>query len=973
MTTSLSANIPDENIGTHPGPSLPARTASVTIGVFAMLGAVFASYSVIIRAPMNWQYIVIALAFWITTVTASITYTSLIPQARTRMVTLSIVTELTLIVVTILVARTGLAIGVMIVLMHIVIGSVLPNRRVTDYIVTSGLILASLCILFNYYPPTQQVEILSLEIYIPSLVGIVIMAYITLLMMEYLTATIQIKLIIAALAIVLFPLIMLSVIETGFVQNALQNQTNQSLGQAAQQVAGAIDEFIVSNQTTIAQEAELPIFAQYLRVPANLRTGGATERQLALTLNSLMTKANSEYMSYGVLTIWGVNIYDTVPSQIGTLEAQNEYFVQAAQTGQIYTSDVLFSSRNNDGYIYFSSPVRDDAQNIVGVLRIRYDARVLQKILERYSNLLGKRSYPILIDENMMRLADIATPNQIYKTVTPLTAEIIKQLQDKQRLPNERSEALAGNNPELARALRNIDATPYLTFEAHPGNLPHAESGAIVTMQRMPWNVVYIQERSHFLELLQNQTRLSTTITIALAALIGLVAMLLARIFSGPIGQLTETAQRISAGDLEARAAVDSQDELGTLSNTFNIMTGRLRTFINELEDRVHARTRELADQNEVLRYRGRQLQTVSDVARGIVSSQKLEVFLTQVTQLISERFGFYHVGIFLLDENKEYAVLRAANSEGGQRMLARQHRLRVGQVGIVGYATAHGEGRIATDVGEDAVYFNNPDLPLTRSEMALPLKSGDQIIGALDVQSTESNAFTHDDIELFSTLADQVAIAITNNRLYAETARALEEMQRIHRQYLQQEWHSEMSGRPRPVYVYTHQGLFERQEVNETPEMQAALETGQPAINLGDDLQNSSMAVPIRLRGETIGIIHLQEKTIENREWDPEEVETVKAVADQVAQALENARLFEQTVRRAERERKVLEITSKIRSTNDPQQMLQIALEELKHSLRANRAQIILQANLPAQETVSPNASQDGQPDAVKNAPSPA
>ncbi|HZW02717.1 MAG TPA: GAF domain-containing protein, partial [Anaerolineaceae bacterium] len=381
-----------------------------------------------------------------------------------------------------------------------------------------------------------------------------------------------------------------------------------------------------------------------------------------------------------------------------------------------------------------------------------------------------------------------------------------------------------------------------------------------------------------------------------------------------------------AAGSLDAQARIDSNDEIGALGQAFNVMTERLKSFINELEDRVFERTQELNQQNKALVYRSNQLNTVAAVARDVASAQELETLLSNVTHLISERFGFYHVGIFLLDERGEFAVLRAANSKGGQDMLARGHRLRVGQVGIVGYATGVGEARIATDVGQDAVYFDNPDLPATRSEMALPLRAVGRTIGALDVQSTESNAFTQDDIDLFSTLADQIAIAIQNNRLYAETKGALEEAQRTHRRYLQQEWTREIEEQQaHRAFRYSEAGLTVAEVT--------------PAKQDNEAVQE----VPINLRGETIGVIRVQGKV------DQEEVETVRAVADQVALALENARLFEQTVRRADRERKVLEITSKIRSTTDPDRMLEVALEELQRALQVQRAQIILQPADPA------------------------
>jgi GAF domain-containing protein/HAMP domain-containing protein len=418
------------------------------------------------------------------------------------------------------------------------------------------------------------------------------------------------------------------------------------------------------------------------------------------------------------------------------------------------------------------------------------------------------------------------------------------------------------------------------------------------------------------------------------------------RIVANPILALTATAEKIAVGDLNAQAIVSGQDEIGTLANTFNLMTAQLRNSISSLETRVQDRTKELADQNEFLRYSSQQLQTLADVARSIASVRNLDELLDQVTVFISQRFGFYHVGIFLTDENG-YAVLRAANSPGGKRMLARQHKLKVGQVGIVGYVTDRGEPRIATDVGQDAVYFNNPDLPQTRSEMALPLRVGNETIGALDVQSTEANAFSGGDIALFTTLSDQIAIAIDNNRLYAETNRALEEARNLHRQYLRQEWSRATTERQVSSYLYTSQGVSQQEPVI-SDEIEQVLETG-------ETIAQNGMIVPISLRGETIGVIQIQERGTRDRVWSNDEVIAVQSVADQVGQALENARLFEQTVRRAERERLVIDITSKIRATTDAQQMIEIAIQELQKTLNISRAQIILSRN-PTPEEIPSN-----------------
>jgi len=240
---------------------------------------------------------------------------------------------------------------------------------------------------------------------------------------------------------------------------------------------------------------------------------------------------------------------------------------------------------------------------------------------------------------------------------------------------------------------------------------------------------------------------------------------------------------------------------------------------------------------------------------------------------------------------------------------------------------------------------------------MALPLKAEGEVIGALDVQSTEPNAFTSEDVDLFLTLADQIAVAIRNNQLFEETRAALAEAQSVHRQYLNQQWTRRTSETVNTSYKYTKDGLEAIHE--ELPEIETVLETSRPIFKTvpgsdGSNFRKSIMAVPINLRGEAIGVIHLQESRSDDFEWTENELATVQAVSDQVAQTLENARLFEITVRRAERERRVLEITSKIRSTNDPQQMLQITLEELKRNLGITDGQIII--NLPGGE------QQDGQ-----------
>lgn len=368
-----------------------------------------------------------------------------------------------------------------------------------------------------------------------------------------------------------------------------------------------------------------------------------------------------------------------------------------------------------------------------------------------------------------------------------------------------------------------------------------------------------------------------------------------------------------------------------------------LKKWQASLEQRVQERTfelsqrgLELATANKQIQHRAAQFEALAQVARTIASVRDLQELLPRIASVISENFGFYHVGLFLLDEANEYAVLSATNSEGGRKMLERKHRLRVGQEGIVGYVTATGEPRIVMDVGKDAVFFDNPELPNTHSEMALPLRGENRIMGALDVQSTERGAFTEEDIQMLSLLADQVSLAIENARLFDETRSALAEAEAISRQFTREAW-----GR----VAVEHKLLGYRYNIAGAAPLNKPVDLSELGKRTSRDNQKemTQVVIPIELRGEAIGTLVVQSPSAEK--LNQEQIDLIKAVAERVALSAENARLFEETTRRAERERLVTDITGKIRSVNDPQAMIQTAMEELRKALGASRVEVIPQA----------------------------
>ena len=392
------------------------------------------------------------------------------------------------------------------------------------------------------------------------------------------------------------------------------------------------------------------------------------------------------------------------------------------------------------------------------------------------------------------------------------------------------------------------------------------------------------------------------------------------------INRMNENLQRAR---LNEQRQIDANKELIELQGT-------LEKRVDDRTVELSQRTTELESANSQIQRRATQLEALTKVAQTITAIRDLQELLPSITTVISEKFGFYHVGIFLLDEINQYAILSAANSAGGKRMLERKHRLRVGEEGIVGYAAATGKAHIAMDVGTDAVFFNNPDLPDTHSEMALPLISKNIIVGALDVQSIKVGAFTNEDIQMLSLLADQVSLAIENARIFEDARKALAESELVSRRATRDAWHRLPEQQKLLGYRYNVTGATPLKELVTTTE------TGS-GKNKGKQAETNQAVVPIALRGETIGTLVVQSPS--GNQWNEDQLDLIRAVAERVALSAENARLFEETTARAEREKLVSDITSKIRSHTDPQSMIQTAIDELRSALGASRVEVIPQS----------------------------
>jgi len=306
------------------------------------------------------------------------------------------------------------------------------------------------------------------------------------------------------------------------------------------------------------------------------------------------------------------------------------------------------------------------------------------------------------------------------------------------------------------------------------------------------------------------------------------------------------------------------------------------------------------------------QIRTGAEISRAISAELDPNKIFQQVVDVMKERLDLYYVGIFLLDDSEKFALLRVGSGDAGKKMVSEGHILTVGGNSMIGWSISNQQARIALDVGEDAVHFQNPHLPSTRSELALPMISENRVLGAMSIQSTQPEAFDQDDITVLQGIADSLTTAIENANLFNQVQDNLEEIRTLHRQYLAKTWKDVIAREGELKYT------FEDTSVVGDPD---------------HETNSNALRVPLILRDQEIGTITVER---DQEMWTAEENALVNDIATQAALALENARLVEETERGSQFNRSVTDITRKVWASTSVDTILRTALQELGIALGA-------------------------------------
>ncbi|MBN1934842.1 MAG: GAF domain-containing protein [Anaerolineae bacterium] len=712
--------------------------------------------------------------------------------------------------------------------------------------------------------------------------------------------TIRFRLLLTFLLIGILPVVVVASIsaisqwQTGRAYAVEQLNMSASFKQA--QIADWVAR-LHSELQAIALAVDVDSFARFIVTPAS-DTGVSTA-----LVDDLEILLNRQAGRSGIFSAFFViNLEGRMVFSLGELDTRQLYQNQPFfQGGLVQRSVYLFG----DDRVVVVQPLLDPQEQTFGVFGGLVNMDQLEDMMSAQA-FLAENVENYMVNQDRIAFAGIGSPEQRIYVETPGSLEAIAGLNGMGTYQNYRGVTVIG----VYRWLPELQAA--LLIE-----VPRADA------LRAVW------------------VTLIANVVVGMAVLVVavVVALTTTQRIARPISALVGTARRIALGERGLVAEIERMDEIGALGQAFNSMTAQLRDLVSELEVRVEERTRALAQRTAYL-------EATAEVGRTVSSILDLDQLRRQVAELIRDRFGLYYVGLFQIDGSGEWAVLQAGTGEYGRRMLARGHRIRVGE-GMVGWCVANDQIRVASDVGQDGVRVSAVELPDTRSEAALPLRSQGRVVGALSVQSERVGVFDQDALVALQTMADQVAVAIYNARLFAQVQDALGAARRAYGEMSSRAWIDLLHGGGQVAFRSDDRGVMRLAQAS-APEVEQALREGRTITQSIQDVSQGSqisrarggatLAIPIRIGDEMIGVLNTF-KPAEQGEWTEQQISWLEDVTEQLSYALEAARFYQQTQLREIRERQIREIGANMQARVSLDALMQTAVADLARALNVPSA----------------------------------
>ena len=736
---------------------------------FAMLGLISLALPVYIYAYVtqgDWQLLVLNIVVASVYIPAVLAL-YLAPRGKATLGALLLIGLLltVIVVASTLVQGLGYPLGILAMLLPSFIAlQTLPPRWIQPVILCS-VALGAFTMLYQLFGVQFGVEYALIRSFVPAITAIAIAGFGYLLLRDYGNFQLRNKLLSAFLVVAIIPIALIAVVVLRSTRLTLVAKEADALAAGAQQTRSEVDAFVENARDTIEALSQVPQAAEYLLLSAIQRPGSDGDRDLRVLFNLVKAQNQENISSFALIDLQGQKVFDTSPTSSDESVGQALYFTQPLQTGRPYASPMLFSAATGQPYLYFSSVVRDPAnQTVIGVLRVRYRAGALQDVVEQTVGLAGNDSSAIVVDENGLILAHAEFPNLTFKLLGALDSTKQAQLQAQRLLPYDGSAAPLTGFQTLRQGLENAEQSPVFTAGVSGGstsnNQGETETYAVIDSQTQSWTVLFHQSADVLAAPLVALERQIVVIALAIAALVALVALLLARRLSTPIVRLTALSALIKQGDLAVQAPVTSTDEIGALSGAFNSMTDQLRTTLAGLQQRTVA------------------LETSGQVSRRLSSILNPATLTLEVVEQLRGAFNYYHAHIYLFNEAKDTLTMAGGTGRAGRIMLANNHSIPSGR-GLVGRAAATRNAVLVPDVSLADGWLANPLLPDTKAEVAVPIMLGDEVLGVLDVQHNIVNGLSHEDAVLVQSIADQVAVGLENARSF-ERITAVQESLRL-------------------------------------------------------------------------------------------------------------------------------------------------------------------------------------------------